>query len=484
MVRRVLLSLGVIALVLVVAASALLFYTRQKLNHSAISCTSCVTPAGTDPFNVLILGSDSREGLSAADLKYFDPTGQDRNSGQRSDSIVVMHVDPDAGKAVALALPRDLMVTDTKGNRVKINSFYNNGPQAVVQEVASYTGLPISHYIEVNFSSFRTITDALGGVQVKFSRAVVDPNSGLNQKAGCDTLTGNQALAFVRARDFDSDFGRIQRQQLFVRLMMSKILSAGTLMNPVKVVSLINLGLGNLKHDSGLGLGTLEGLAVKFHNLSPTDIDFRVVPSAPKTVGGVNYVVANESQAQALFTAIRANSALPPYGKQGGVSAVDSSTVSAVVLNGSRYPGVAYKAAQMLTGLGYKVLATGNADTKGYAATVVYYTPGNQANAQYLVTAAFPGASLEALPDAVKTAAGAQVDNSDAVVVLGRDYSLPRATPKPTVSGAAGPATTPSPTSSAASSPGPAATASASAPALSAGAPVSVPTGVSWFSPC
>jgi hypothetical protein len=97
---------------------------------------------------------------------------------------------------------------------------------------------------------------------------------------------------------------------------------------------------------------------------------------------------------------------------------------------------------------------------------VVYYTPGNQANAQFLVTAAFPGAALEALPDALKAAAGAQVDNSDAVVVLGRDYSLPGASPKATASS------------------GPAPAASGGAAALPAGTPVSVPTGVSWFSPC
>ncbi|GAC1370385.1 MAG: hypothetical protein NVSMB32_14790 [Actinomycetota bacterium] len=478
--RNVLVGGGLLVLVLLVAAGGLLFYVKWRLGQHGFQCPTCTSattnqPAGA-PFNVLVLGSDSREGLSAADLQYFDPTGQDRNSGQRSDSIVVVHVDPKRAKAVAIALPRDLMVTDAKGHNVKINSFYNQGPSAVVQEVQSFTGLPISHYIEINFSSFRTITNALGGVQVRFTRNVVDPNSGLNQTAGCNNLTGNQALAFVRVREIDSDFGRIQRQQLFVRLMMAKILTPGTLLNPTKVLNLINLGLGNLKHDSGLGLGTLEQLAVNFHSLSPNDIDFRVVPSAPKTVGGTAFVVANEAQAAALFTAIRSNSPnLPPYGKQGGVSAVDSSTVAATVLNGSKTVGVAAKAQALLEAQGFKVLRTGTADNLNYPATVVYYTPGNQAGAQFLAAAAFPGAPVEALPATIP------ITDGEAVVVLGKNYSQAAAKASPVAGARATPLAgakpkSPSPAASPAASPSPA--------ALPAGPPVAVQAGVNWFSAC
>ncbi|GAC1362154.1 MAG: LCP family protein [Actinomycetota bacterium] len=452
----------ILLIVLTFIAAALLSFTRYKLGKNTVSCpaTTCVVPVDGDPFNVLVLGSDSREGLSAEDLKYFDPTGQDRNSGQRSDSIALIHVDPKAGKAVAVALPRDLMVMDAKGHPVKINGFYNQGANAMVQEVESFTGLPISHYIEVNFASFRTITDALGGVNVRFSRDVVDPNSGLNQKKGCNTLTGNQALAFVRVRYIDNDYGRIQRQQFFIRLMMGKVLSAGTLLNPVKVVSLIDLGLGNLKHDSGLGLSTLVGLGRKFHNISPDDIDFRVVPSTPKVIGGISFDVANEAQTAALFTAIKDNAPLPPYGKQGGVGALDPSSVSVTILNGTPILGLTVKAKSAVSSQGFKVLGTGNADNTNYATTLVYYTPGNQASAQLLAQTAFPGAVLSPLPATIHVAQG------DAVVVLGKNYSQPGVGP------------TPSPTPSASPSP------AASPPPLPAGAPITIPSGVSWFSPC
>jgi len=271
--------------------------------------------------NVLVLGSDSRAVLDPQDLQHYDPTAADRNSGQRADSIVLLHIDPTAARAVALALPRDLKVPSPGGGFQKINGFYNQGVSAMVKAVHDFTGLPVNHYVEVNFNSFRTITNALGGVNVRFTRKVIDPDSGLNQPAGCNLLTGDQALAFVRVRHIDSDYGRIARQQLFIKLMMDKVLSAGTLLNPQKVVNLINLGAGNLGHDTGLGLSTMSSLALRVRHFSSNDLDFRVVPSLPQPDG---YVVANTAQSTALFTALRTGRQLPAYGKQ-GVSAVDAS---------------------------------------------------------------------------------------------------------------------------------------------------------------
>ncbi len=309
------------------------------------------------------------------------------------------------------------------GGFQKINSFYNQGISAIVKAVHDFTGLPVNHYVEVNFNSFRTITNALGGVNVRFTRKVVDPDSGLNQPAGCNLLTGDQALAFVRVRHIDSDYGRIARQQLFIKLMMEKVLSAGTLLNPQKVVNLINLGAGNVGHDTGLGLSTMSSLALRFRHFSSTDLDFRVVPSLPQPDG---YVVANTAQSTALFTALRTGRQLPDYGKQ-GVSPVDASDVAATILNGTKLAGVAAQASAALSAKGYTVLRTGNAERSDYAATVVYYTPGNQEKAQFLATQLLGGAQVQPVPAALN------VSNGDAVVVLGMDYSpnakLPRASP-------------------------------------------------------
>src|SRR2546421_4359050 len=317
-VRRILRSLGLILLVLVVAGAGLFLYTQAKINGQGVVCSSC--SASRDPggaMNVLVLGSDSRAVLDPQDLRHYDPSGADRNSGQRADSIVLLHVDPRSAKAVAIALPRDLRVKAPNGQYAKVNGFYNQGVSTMVQVVQTFTGLPVNHYVEINFNSFRTVTDALGGVDVRFTRAVNDPDSGLKQPAGCNLLKGDQALAFVRVRHIDSDYGRIARQQLFVKLMTDKVLSAGTVLNPVKVLNLINLGLGSVTHDSGLGLSTMQSLAVRFRHFSANDIDFRVVPSTPQMISGTDFVVANQAQSAALFAALRNGTPLPDYGRQG-----------------------------------------------------------------------------------------------------------------------------------------------------------------------
>jgi len=422
-IRRVLGSLALIALVVVIAGVALFFHTRALVDRTGVACPACAPQQAEAPMNVLVLGSDSRAVLDPQDLQHYDPTGADRHSGQRADSIVLLHVDPTAARAVTIAFPRDLRVPSPGGGFQKINSFYNQGISALVKAVHDFSGLPVNHYVEVNFNSFRTITNALGGVNVRFTRKVLDTDSGLNQPAGCNLLTGDQALAFVRVRHIDSDYGRIARQELFVKLMMDKVLSAGTVLNPQKVVSLINLAASNVGHDSGLGLSTMSSLALRFRHFSSSDLDFRVVPSLPQPDG---YVVANTAQSTALFTALRTGRQIPDYGKQ-GVSAIDASNVAATILNGTKLAGVAAQASAALTAKGYTVLRTGNADRSDYAATVVYYTPGNQEKAQFLATQLLGGAQVGPVPAALN------VSNGDAVVVLGMDYSpnakLPRASP-------------------------------------------------------
>src|SRR5260370_9056873 len=184
--------------------------------------------------------------------------------------------------------------------------------------------------------------------------------------------------------------------------MMDKVLSAGTLLNPERVVSLINLGAGNGGHDMGLGLSTMSSLALRFRHFSSTDLDFRVVPSLPQPDG---YVVANTAQSTALFTALRTGRQLPDYGKQ-GVSAVDASNVPPPILNTTKLAGVAAQASTALAAKGYTVLRTGNADRSDYAATVVYYTPANQQKAQFLATQLFGGAQVQPVPAALNASSG------------------------------------------------------------------------------
>ncbi|HEU5001747.1 MAG TPA: LCP family protein [Actinomycetota bacterium] len=340
--RRILLTVLVLAIVGVVAGTAFLYYVNSQLGKNSVGCTACgpaqAGPGGQTDQNVLVLGSDTRAILDPQDQAKYDPTGADKNTGQRADVIAVIHVDGATGKAVLVSIPRDLWVPTPKGGHEKINAFFNSGVSPMVAAVEQLTGLTINHYVAVNFDSFRSISQALGGVDIRFAHRVYDKNSGLNQPAGCNTLEGDQALAFVRDRDTDSDYGRIARQQLFVQQMMKKVLTPGTLLNPFKVTHLIDLGLGNLTHDSGLTLGLLSRLALKFHSFSSSDIDFRVLPSAPNgsLIAGQSVDTqspAQVAQSQALFAAIKGDSPLPDYGKQSAAPTASPSPTARVSAN-------------------------------------------------------------------------------------------------------------------------------------------------------
>jgi LCP family protein required for cell wall assembly len=352
--------------------------------------------------------------------------GADRShqgAGQQADTIAILHVDFHTSRAVLVSIPQDLLVKAPSGRLVEINSFYDQGATAMVQAVTAFTGLPIDHYVEVNFTGFRTIVDTLGGVRIRFSRPVDDPDSGLDVPAGCVSMDGDRALAFVRLRTNDpaGDYGRIARQQFFVRLVMGRLLSAGTLLNPVKVVHLVGTGAANVRTDRGLGAATMERLAFRLRTFGPADLDFRMVPSRTMESGGRPSTVSDAAQSAALFDAIKNGAPLPGYGKLG--ADLSPASVHATVLNGTSTPGLTARAEAGLTAAGYAVVATGNAGSDSYASTVVYYRPGSLDKAG-LLAQVYGGAPVAPLPPEIRA-------GGDAVVVLGRDYAQGKVTAVP-----------------------------------------------------
>src|SRR5260370_3368710 len=146
--RRVLGSVALIALVVVIAGVALFFHTRALVDRTGVACPACAPQQAQAPMNVLVLGSDSRAVLDPQDLQHYDPTVADRNSGQRADSIVLLHIDPTAARAVALALPRYLRVPSPGAGVQEINGFYNQGVSAMVNAVPDFTGPPVHQYVD------------------------------------------------------------------------------------------------------------------------------------------------------------------------------------------------------------------------------------------------------------------------------------------------------------------------------------------------
>jgi LCP family protein required for cell wall assembly len=249
--------------------------------------------------NYLLVGSDTRAGLTAAELKALRVGSTKSAAGKRSDTILLVHISKARDKAVIVSLPRDTLVTiparlDANGKTIpatqaKLNAAFNWGDAPLlIQVIEAKTNLRIDHYIEINFAGFAHMVDALGGIQVCSKVDINDPKSHLVMSAGIHTLNGIEALKYVRTRDFDGmgDLGRMQRQQQFVSSVLRKATSSGVLLNPLKLMNFFNAALATVKTDSQLNSGDLLTLARQVRNLSATKIRTLTVP-----LSNVNYSV-------------------------------------------------------------------------------------------------------------------------------------------------------------------------------------------------
>ncbi len=241
--------------------------------------------------NYLLVGSDNRAGLTPAELKLLRVGSTKSAAGQRSDSMLLVHISKARDKAVIVSLPRDTLVTmpqyvTSNGKTVapqlaKLNSAFSwGGAPLLIQVIEAKTNLRIDHYIEISFAGFARVVDSLGGIQVCTKRAINDPKSHLVLAAGIHTLNGIEALKYVRTRDFDGmgDLGRMQRQQQFMSSVLKKATSTGVLLNPVKFISFINAAMETVKTDSALNSSDLVTLAKQMRNLSASKVRTLTVP--------------------------------------------------------------------------------------------------------------------------------------------------------------------------------------------------------------
>jgi LCP family protein required for cell wall assembly len=314
------------------------------------------TPCESKVCNFLILGSDSRLGLSEEEQKDIG-TGPDAVQGQRADTIIVVSVNAREGRTVVLHIPRDLLVTIPGHGEDKINQAFAYGENTMVKTVKRLTGLRIHHYLEINFQGFRDLVDAVGGVEICVDRQMTDPLAGLRlPQAGCYDMGGKQALAFVRARHVEGDtipdFSRISRQQQFMRAVIDKLLSAHSLVtNPV---GLIRAAQENLAMDEGLNLYDLQDLTRKLADLGQAGVLFRVVPSIPVEIDGISYVQATP-EAEALFERLRQGRAPGPYGREQVSTDLSPATVSVLVYDAGG-GAVAQEVADYLSRAGFEVV--------------------------------------------------------------------------------------------------------------------------------
>ena len=198
------------------------------------------TPAGGRPvaskgYDYVLVGSDSRQGLTAAEQNALHTGSTKVVEGKRTDSIILVHVPSGGGKPALISLPRDSYVPIPGHGHNKINAAYSlGGPKLLVATIEQVTGLRIDGYVEIGFGGFASVFDSLCGVDICVARPMDDRFAGINLKAGCQTLDGPNALGYVRARYSDplGDIGRVQRQRQFLSAIMHKALSPATVLIP------------------------------------------------------------------------------------------------------------------------------------------------------------------------------------------------------------------------------------------------------------
>ncbi|MVO85859.1 LytR family transcriptional regulator [Streptomyces sp. p1417] len=254
-----------LVLLLVVSVSTY-FWADSKLKREVDLSKVIERPDGGKGTNYLIVGSDSREGMSDEEKKKLH-TGS--AEGKRTDSMMILHVADDGGNTM-VSLPRDSNVTIPSfkgadsgklypgtGRQTKLNAAYaEDGPELLVRTVEANTGLRIDHYAEIGFGGFAKIVDAVGGVEMDIPKAFKDKKSGADFEAGKQTLNGEEALAFVRTRYAfaGSDLDRTKNQQKFLAALAGQAATPGTVINPFKLYPTMGAGLDTLIVDKDMDL--------------------------------------------------------------------------------------------------------------------------------------------------------------------------------------------------------------------------------------
>ncbi|AXE78282.1 LCP family protein [Streptomyces atratus] len=304
--RRI--KIGALSLVVVVLAVSIgtYFWADSKLKREVDLSKVIERPKAGDGTNYLIVGSDSRAGMTAEDKKKLH-TGS--AEGKRTDSMMILH-DGSNGPTL-ISLPRDSNVeipsfkgSDSgklypgRGRFTKLNAAYAmDGPELLVRTVEFNTGLRIDHYCEIGFGGFAKIVDAIGGVELDIPKAFKDKWSGADFQAGKQTLNGEQALAFVRTRHaFSSDLDRTKNQQKFLAALASQTATPATILNPFKLYPTMGAGLDTLVVDKDMSLWSLSQMFFALKDVTGGDGKSMNMPISGSTGGNLVWDKAKVKQ--------------------------------------------------------------------------------------------------------------------------------------------------------------------------------------------
>ena len=330
-----------LGLCLVIALSTIFFYRHLNDNLTVINYDNQVTNtpnkiAPGDPINVLIMGSDTRDGEQSVE--------QMLDGGARSDTTILLHLSSDRKHAYGISIPRDTLVDrpectlpngDTipgESNAMFNTAFYYGGPACTIQTVQAITNVAIDHSVVVNFAGFRDMVNAIGGVEVCIPHDIDDDENNMHLTAGTQLIKGNDALMYVRVRHGfgdGSDIGRMKRQQAFLASMAATVVSAGTLTRVDKMVKFLNAATRSLALDEGLAdMVKLAKLGNNFREIGLNNIKFLTVPWQYSVIDP-NRVEFKQPQADRLWRLIRQDKPLTKGLSEDALTAASQETPGA-----------------------------------------------------------------------------------------------------------------------------------------------------------
>lgn len=352
---------------------------------------------------VLLVGDDSADDLSP----QFRGLATGERAGHRTDTIMVLRIDPQGGKITGINFPRDMLVTLCDGSRQRINAaLFVGGPDCLVETVRDVSGVRIDHFVQVNFEGFVKIVNAVEGVPIYLEEPMRDQKAHVDLPKGCVVLDGRSALGFVRTR-LDNDFGRIARQQRFLKELADRATSLSVLANPVRVFQLVDSMGELLTVDDGLSLSTMRQIALTLRNVESDDISLATIPTATDSSTGVFYEIPIDSQMRPLLTAFKADRLAEYLGEEPRQQPAPAASASAEpripldelppvsVLNASNVSGLAAATAEALEGAEVPIGSIADADRPEPDGVMIAYPSGQLTAAESLQTAAFPDAVLE-----------------------------------------------------------------------------------------
>jgi len=344
--RRFGLGLGavLVGVLLVTAVVTQMVWSRAEGNLTRVPLSELSQAAEmTGARFFLIVGSDSRDGLSDEDRAKL-PLGE--FDGERADVVILVGITPDRQHVSLVSVPRDLLVLDGERYR-KLTDVFNSGADDLVRVIRTNTGIGVNHYAAVSFGGFIEIVRTLGTVEVCLDAPLRDRRAGADFTAGCHDMTAPDALAYVRSRSGPrGDFDRIERQQTFIRAVLKEMVSTRVLTNPRQLLGIVENVSRNVTTDSQLRLSTMAGLTDELRTIVGQGLPMTTVPAYPRRIDGIEYMAAYGPGARALYAELLGDTPVNDRGTRDekrqitvAVASVASSDASRIVATTLQWAG-------------------------------------------------------------------------------------------------------------------------------------------------